>query len=102
MGSNTGGHGPRDLHAIAKQMVSGGKGILAADESNATIGKRFGALGIESTEENRRSYRNTLLTNPGIEDYISGVILYDETIRQKADDGTPFPDLLASKGILPG
>src|SRR5262245_7132238 len=91
-----------DLHAIAKQMVSNGKGILAADESNATIGKRFGALNIESTEENRRSYRNTLLNNPGIEEFISGVILYDETIRQKADDGTPFPELLASKGILPG
>ena len=91
-----------DLHAIATQMVSNGKGILAADESNATIGKRFGALNIESTEENRRSYRNTLLSTPGLEEYISGVILYDETIRQKADDGTPFPELLASKGILPG
>jgi len=91
-----------ELAAIAKQMVAPGKGILAADESNATIGKRFGALDIESTEETRRSYRNTLLSNPGIEDFISGVILFDETIRQKADDGTPFPKLLEQKGVLPG
>src|SRR5436305_15186241 len=90
-----------DLAAIAKQMVAPGRGVLAADESTATIGKRFGALDIESTEENRRAYRNTLLSTPGIEEYISGVILYDETIRQKADDGTPFPELLASKGIIP-
>jgi len=102
MGIDTGGRGPHDLHAVAKQMVANGKGILAADESNATIGKRFGALNIESTEENRRSYRNTLLSTPGLEEFISGVILYDETIRQKADDGTPFPQLLEQKGILPG
>ncbi|MGH9222795.1 MAG: class I fructose-bisphosphate aldolase [Acidimicrobiales bacterium] len=94
--------GLSELAAVAKQMVAPGKGILAADESNATIGKRFGALDIESTEENRRSYRNTLLSTPGIEDFISGVILYDETIRQKADDGTPFPKLLEEKGVLPG
>ncbi|MGH9279934.1 MAG: class I fructose-bisphosphate aldolase, partial [Acidimicrobiales bacterium] len=91
-----------DLAAIAKQMVAPGRGVLAADESTATIGKRFGALDIESTEENRRAYRNTLLATPGIEEYISGVILYDETIRQKADDGTPFPKMLDQKGILPG
>lgn len=91
-----------DLAAIAKQMVSPGRGVLAADESTATIGKRFGALDIESTEENRRAYRNTLLATPGIEEYISGVIMYDETIRQNADDGTPFPRMLADKGILPG
>jgi fructose-bisphosphate aldolase class I len=91
-----------DLAAVAKAMVAPGRGILAADESNATITKRFAALDIESTEENRRSYRNTLLTTPGIEEYISGVILYDETIRQKADDGTPFPKMLEAKGILPG
>lgn len=83
-------------------MVAPGRGVLAADESNATITKRFAALDIESTEENRRAYRNTLLSTPGIEDYISGVILYDETIRQTADDGTPFPKMLADKGILPG
>jgi fructose-bisphosphate aldolase class I len=92
----------QDLAAIAKQMVSSGRGILAADESNATIGKRFGALDIESTEENRRAYRNTLLSTPGLEEYISGVILYDETIRQTGDDGTPFPQMLADRGILPG
>ena len=91
-----------DLAAVAKAMVASGRGILAADESNATITKRFGALDIESTEENRRSYRNTLLSTPGLEEYISGVIMYDETIRQKADDGTPFPKMLESKGILPG
>ncbi|MFP5317751.1 MAG: class I fructose-bisphosphate aldolase [Acidimicrobiia bacterium] len=91
-----------DLAAVAKAMVAPGRGVLAADESNATITKRFAALDIESTEENRRAYRNTLFTTPGIEDYISGVILYDETIRQSADDGTPFPKLLESKGILPG
>ena len=91
-----------DLAAIAQQMVAPGRGVLAADESNATITKRFAALDIESTEENRRSYRNTLLSTPGLEEYISGVILYDETIRQSADDGTPFPKMLEEKGILPG
>ena len=91
-----------DLAAVARAMVAPGRGVLAADESNATITKRFGALDIESTEENRRAYRNTLLSSPGIEDYISGVILYDETIRQSADDGTPFPKMLEAKGILPG
>ncbi len=91
-----------DLAAVAQAMVAPGRGVLAADESNATITKRFAALDIESTEENRRAYRNTLLSSPGLEDYISGVILYDETIRQKADDGTPFPRMLEEKGILPG
>ncbi|MGH9190699.1 MAG: class I fructose-bisphosphate aldolase [Acidimicrobiales bacterium] len=91
-----------DLAAVAKAMVAPGKGVLAADESNATITKRFAALGIESTEENRRAYRDTLLSTPGIEEYISGVILYDETIRQSCADGTPFPKMLAAKGILPG
>ena len=91
-----------DLAAIAKAMVAPGRGVLAADESNATITKRFAALGIESTEENRRAYRDTLLSSPGIEEYISGVILYDETIRQSSADGTPFPKMLEAKGILPG
>ncbi len=91
-----------DLAAVAKAMVAPGRGVLAADESNATITKRFAALDIESTEENRRAYRNTLLSTPGLEEYISGVILFDETIRQKADDGTPFPKMLEQKGILPG
>jgi fructose-bisphosphate aldolase class I len=91
-----------DLAAVAQAMVARGRGVLAADESNATITKRFGALDIESTEENRRAYRDTLLSTPGIEEYISGVILYDETIRQSSADGTPFPKMLEAKGILPG
>ena len=91
-----------DLAAVAQAMVADGKGILAADESGATIGKRFSALDIESTEENRRLYRTTLLGTPGIEEVVSGVILFDETIRQKADDGSTIPEFLVSKGILPG
>ncbi|MDQ6725532.1 MAG: fructose-bisphosphate aldolase class I [Actinomycetota bacterium] len=91
-----------DLAAVAEAMVAPGRGVLAADESNATITKRFAALDIESSEENRRAYRDTLLSTPGIEDYISGVILYDETIRQSSADGTPFAKMLAAKGILPG
>jgi fructose-bisphosphate aldolase class I len=90
------------LHANAAAMVAPGKGILAADESSGTISKRFAALGIPSTVELRRQYRETLLTAPGIENNISGVILYDETIRQATADGTPFPEVLASRGILPG
>src|SRR4249919_2692247 len=91
-----------ELHETAAALVADGKGILAADESTGTIKKRFDTIGVESTEENRRAYRNLLFTTPGAEEYISGVILYDETIRQKADDGTPFPELLASKGVIPG
>ena len=79
-----------------------GKGILAADESDGTIKKRFDAIGVETTEENRRAYRDLLFTTPGVEEFISGVILFDETIRQSGLDGTPFPKLLASKGIIPG
>ena len=91
-----------DLHDIARALVVDGKGILAADESGGTIKKRFDSIGIESTEDNRRAYRDLLLTTPGAEDYISGVILFDETIRQNALDGTPFPQLLESKGVIPG
>ena len=91
-----------DLHETARALVAEGKGILAADESGGTIKKRFDSIGLESTEENRRAYRDMLFTTPGAEDYISGVILFDETIRQQALDGTPFPELLASKGIIPG
>src|SRR5262249_30197368 len=91
-----------ELHDTAKALVADGKGILAADESTGTIKKRFDSIELESTEENRRAYRELLFTTPGVEDYISGVILYDETIRQSASDGTPFPELLASKGIIPG
>ena len=91
-----------DLHETARALVAEGKGILAADESTGTIKKRFDSISLESTEDNRRAYRQMLFTTPGVEDYISGVILFDETIRQSADDGTPFPALLASKGIIPG
>src|ERR1043166_6355369 len=90
------------LEEIAKALVAPGKGILAADESDGTIKKRFDSIGIESTEENRRAYRDLLFTTDGVQDYISGVILFDETIRQSGTDGTPFPELLASKGIIPG
>src|SRR3954464_10918737 len=91
-----------ELHETAKALVAEGKGILAADESDGTIKKRFDSIGIESSEDNRRAYRDMLFTTPGAEEYISGVILFDETIRQQALDGTPFPELLASKGVIPG
>ncbi len=90
------------LKRTAKQMMSTGKGIIAADESATTCKKRFDSVGIDCTEETRRAYRGMLFATPGIEQYVSGVILYDETIRQKNDAGVPFPQVLASKGILPG
>ncbi len=90
------------LQQTARALVATGRGILAADESDGTIKKRFDSIGLESTEEHRRAYREMLFTTPGVEEYISGVILFDETIRQSASDGTPFPELLASKGIIPG
>jgi fructose-bisphosphate aldolase, class I len=91
-----------DLATTAKALVADGKGILAADESDGTIKKRFDSIGVESTEENRRAYRDLLFTTEGMEEYISGVILFDETIRQSSSDGTPFPKLLESRGIIPG
>ncbi len=91
-----------ELHEIATALVADGKGILAADESSGTIKKRFDSIGVESTEENRRAYRDLLFTTEGAEEFISGVILYDETIRQSSADGTPFPKLLESRGIIPG
>ena len=91
-----------DLNKIALQMVAPKKGILAADESTGTMTKRLDAIGVESTEENRRQYRQWLLTSPGIEEYIAGVILYDETLRQKTDDGQTFSQMLAAKGVLSG
>jgi len=91
-----------ELHETARALVAEGKGILAADESDSTIKKRFDSIGVESTEENRRAYRDLLFTTEGVEEFISGVILFDETIRQSASDGTPFPKLLDSKGIIPG
>jgi fructose-bisphosphate aldolase, class I len=91
-----------ELELTARALVAPGKGILAADESDGTITKRFDSIGVESTEETRRAYRDLLFTTEGAEEFISGVILYDETIRQKASDGTPFPKLLETKGIIPG
>jgi fructose-bisphosphate aldolase class I len=91
-----------ELHDTARAIVADHKGILAADESTGTIAKRFDSIGVESTEENRRYYRQLLFTAPDMEDFIGGVILYDETIRQSADDGTPFGDVLAAKGSIPG
>jgi len=91
-----------ELHETAKALVAEGKGILAADESTGTIKKRFDSINLESTEDRRRAYREMLFTTAGVEDYISGVILFDETIRQSAKDGTPFPKLLQDKGIIPG
>src|SRR6476660_5994425 len=91
-----------ELEHIAQALVAEGKGILAADESDGTIKKRFDSIDVESTEDNRRAYRELLFTTPGVEEFISGVILFDETIRQSASDGTPFPKLLAGKGIVPG
>jgi fructose-bisphosphate aldolase, class I len=91
-----------DLNATASALVAEGKGILAADESSGTIEKRFRSIDVESTEENRRAYRDLLFTTEGVEEYISGVILYDETIRQSSADGTPFPQLLERRGIIPG
>jgi fructose-bisphosphate aldolase, class I len=91
-----------ELHETAKALVAEGKGILAADESDGTIKKRFDSISVESTEDNRRAYRELLFTTEGVEEYISGVILFDETLRQSASDGTPFPKLLESRGIIPG
>ena len=91
-----------DLNETARALVAPGKGILAADESTGTIGKRFDSIGVESTEDNRRAYRDMLFTTDGAAEHISGVILYDETIRQSASDGTAFPKLLEQQGIIPG
>jgi len=90
------------LSKTAAAMVAKGKGILAADESTGTCETRFKSVGVECTEENRRTYRGLLFTTPGVEQYISGVILFDETLRQKTSDGAPFPQYMAKKGIIPG
>jgi fructose-bisphosphate aldolase class I len=92
----------QDLIATAQAMVASGKGILAADESTGTIEKRFNTIKVDNVEENRRAYRDMLFTTKDLGKYISGVILFDETIRQKASDGTPFVELLQKNGILPG
>lgn len=90
------------LQATVEAMVQKGKGILAADESSPTIAKRFKAIGVESTEEHRRSYRSLILATPGLGEFISGVILFEETLGQQADDGTPLPAAAAQQGIVPG
>ena len=90
------------LEKTALELVAPGKGILAADESFGTIEKRFNAVGIESTEQSRRDYRQMLFTTPGVGEFLSGVILFDETIRQESSDGTLLPEILTSQGIIPG
>jgi fructose-bisphosphate aldolase class I len=90
------------LHDTARELVEPAKGILAADESTGTIKKRFDSIEVESTEEQRRRYRQLLFTTPGLGDHISGVILYDETIRQSADDGRTFVQVLQEAGVVPG
>jgi fructose-bisphosphate aldolase class I len=92
----------QELAATAKALVAPGKGILAADESSGTIKKRFDSIEVESTEDNRRAYRELLFTTEGAAAYISGVILYDETLRQQAADGTPLAGVLSGQGIIPG
>jgi fructose-bisphosphate aldolase, class I len=91
-----------DLAETARTLVAPGKGILAADESTSTIKRRFEAIGVENSEDNRRAYRELLFRAPGAAQYISGVILYDETIRQKAADGTPLVKVLSDQGVIPG
>src|SRR5215217_6668196 len=92
-----------ELNKIALAMVAPGRGILAADESSGTIKKRFDAIGVESTADSRRDYREMLFrSTDAMKNYISGVILYDETLRQNAKDGTPFTQLLKAAGSIPG
>jgi fructose-bisphosphate aldolase class I len=91
-----------ELIQTARQIATEGRGILAADESTGTIGKRFAPIDVENTEENRRRYRQLLFTTEGLEEHISGVIMFEETLFQSSDDGTPFPELLLSKGVIPG
>src|SRR5687767_5888688 len=90
------------MEATASELVAPGKGILAADESGPTIGKRFQSVGVTSTDETRRAYREMLFTTPGLGAFISGVILYDETMRQKAADGRSFIEVLTQQGMIPG
>ena len=90
------------LNETAKAMVAKGRGILAADESTGTIKKRFDKIGVENTEANRQAYRDMLFTTPGFEQHTSGVILFEETLFQKSLAGQSFPELLASKGVIPG
>lgn len=87
---------------MQKKVASKGRGILAMDESNATCGKRLDSVGVENTEPNRRAYRELLLATPGLGEYISGAILFEETLYQSAEDGTSFVDLLNKQNIVPG
>jgi len=91
-----------ELSATARAIVAKNRGILAADESTSTIKKRFDSIKLESTEENRRTYREMLFSAPGAQEHISGVIMYDETLRQKTKDGVAFPTYLSQHGMLPG
>jgi fructose-bisphosphate aldolase, class I len=91
-----------DLELVALTLVADGKGILAADETVPTLTRRFDTLGIKSTEQSRRTYREMLFTSPGAAEFISGVIMYDETIRQKSSRGVPLAQALAVQGVLPG
>ena len=90
------------LQTTVDSLIQAGKGILAADESGPTIAQRFKSIGVEATEENRRAYRSLLLAAPGLGAFISGIILYEETLLQRADDGTPLPELAARLGLVPG
>lgn len=91
-----------DLYKIVAQMMQSGKGILAADESDPTAGKRLDSVGLPNEPEHRQDFRELLFTAPGIEEYISGVIMYDSSIKNTTDDGIPFPDVLTARGIVPG
>ena len=91
-----------ELAKVARAMCANGRGILAADESTGTIEKRFKSINVDNVEENRRAYRDMLFTTKGLGEFVGGVILYDETIRQKSADGTPFPELLAKHNMVPG
>ena len=90
------------LNTVAEAMVAPGRGILAADESTGTIKKRFDAIGVENTEDNRRDYRELMFRAPAMKDHVSGVILFDETIWQNAADGTPLVKLITDAGSIPG
>lgn len=91
-----------ELQAIARKMTDNGRGVLAADESTGTMTKRLESLGIESTEDSRRTFRELMISGPDIDQWIGGMIMYDETVRQSTSDGTPFPEYLSSRGIVPG
>lgn len=91
-----------ELHQTISRMLPQGKGLLAADESNKSVGKRLDPIGVESTEENRKRFRDLYLSAPGVEQYMTGVILYDETIRQSSVAGVPFPTMLSERGVVPG